>query len=159
MAIADGSTEFALQELGGRGNSFEIEAELKVATVQYVSDTAEQGTINMVRLPAGKIRVYTSLSRYRTSNDFVTNADGHIGYAAYTNSAGTAVAADDNAFADNIDVGAAAQEATWPLPAQTTAHYVDFDSQKGITITFMVDTANMSVNATIDLMVVYAKVV
>jgi hypothetical protein len=96
------------------------------------------GTAKMFRLPPGKVRVWSIFSRLVCPQG-TTNADLHVGYAAHVNEAGTPVVADDNAFADNLDLGAAALAQSLPLPA---VGYLDLDSQNGIDVEVMIDTAN-----------------
>jgi len=97
------------------------------------------GTAKMCRLPAGKVRVYQNLCRIVCPIGTAT-ADLHVGYAAYVSGAtGLAVVADDNFFADNLDVGGAAIDAAFTLPLVTP--FSDFDSADGIDIEIMVDTA------------------
>ena len=158
MALADGSTEYSLSPgQGGRGNAHAFESTLRMATANYTSDTAETGTIKMIRLPAGVVRVYPWLSRILTSQ-FAATSDLHIGYAAYTNSAGTAVAGDDNAFADNLDVGGGPINQVWPLPATGTSLYTEFDSQTGIDIEILIDTANIESADTIEMVCAYTVI-
>lgn len=96
------------------------------------------GTAKMLRLPAGKVRVYTNLCRIVCPIGTAT-ADLHVGWAAYVSGAtGLAVVADDNGFADNLDVGGAAIDAAFTLPA---GGIKDFDSADGVDIEIMVDTA------------------
>ena len=156
MALADGSAEFQLQEVGGRGNALNNEAGMQVATATYTSDTAETGTINMIRLPAGSVRVHSSMCRLSTGAAYVTNSNLSIGYAAYTQESGTAVAADDDALVNDADAGGGALDVNFELPGDP--RFMDFNSQEGITITATVSTANISVGSTLNLEVVFSRI-
>ena len=118
---------------------------------QYVPTQAGTGTVSLCKLPPGRIRIYPDFCRHITTA-FEANADLHLGYAAYTNEAGTAVSADDNAFLDNADAGGGALDAAWVLPA---IGYVDFNTQGGLVIQAMVDTGDMAVTDTLDGWVAY----
>lgn len=154
MPIAPTVSEQYSSSLGGgtKSDAFD-EAPLKISYSKFTCTTAGTGTIKMVRLPAGHIRVHPGLSYYSASAMTAT-ADLHIGFAAYNNQDGTAVAADDNYFADNVDIGGGAD--TWlvfPLP--TGVAPVEFDSRDGIDIEVLIDTANCDLNDTIELWIAY----
>src|SRR3990172_9848375 len=93
-----------------------IIGKVHIARFSYVhSAGAGTGEVNLIELPAGKITIYPDLSRIVTTA-FAATADLHLGYRAYTDSAGVAVVADDNAFLDNADVGGGALDQAWTLP-------------------------------------------
>ena len=121
---------------------------------QYVPTTAGTGTVSLCKLPPGKVRIYPDLSRH-ICTQMEANADLHLGYAAHTNEAGTAVVADDNAFLDNADSGGGALDAAWVLPA---IGYLDLDSKEGITIQAMIDTGDMALTDTLDGWVAYKSI-
>jgi len=95
------------------------------------------GTAKMLRLPAGKVRVLVDKCRIVCPAGTAT-ADLHVGYAAYTGQDGVAVVGDDNAFADNLDIGAGAVDVAFSLP---TVGYLDLNSRDGVDIEIMIDTA------------------
>jgi hypothetical protein len=99
---------------------------------------AGQGTAQMVRLPAGRVRVLSDLSRIICPAG-TTTSDLHVGYGPYTKQDGTAVARVDNAFANDLDVGGGAIDQPFPLPAEG---FIEFDSRDGVDIEIMIDTAN-----------------
>ena len=113
---------------------------------------AGTGTAAMVKLPAGRKLIFPDLSRIVCPIGTAT-ADLHIGHTAYTEPDGDAVAADDNAFGDNIDVGGGAIDAAWTLPA---APYFVMDSIGDVDIEVMIDTANSPAAGDMYLVVVYA---
>lgn len=112
------------------------------------------GTAKLIRLPAGKLRVYTDLCRFVCPAGTAT-ADAHIGYAAYVSGAtGLAVVADDNAFLDNSDIGGGAIDTAFVLPA---VGYFDFDSADGVDIELMIDTAASPAAGECWVLVVYSQ--
>lgn len=113
---------------------------------------AGTGTAKMIVLPAGRKIIYPDLCRIVCPVGTAT-ADLHIGHSAYTKPDGTTVAADDNAFADNVDVGGGAIDAAWTLPA--VGYYV-IDSKEPVTLEVMIDTANSPAAGEMLLSVVYA---
>ncbi len=143
--------------VGKRADSLDVDAKLHMAYVLYTHDAAQgagTGEIDMFRLPPGRLRIIPDLCRLVTSA-FATNADLHIGTRAFTNLDGTAVAEDDNRFADNLDAGGGALDQTLPLPA---AGQADLNSREGIDVYAMVDTGNIETGDTIGLMCVYQKI-
>ena len=108
----------------------------------------------VIRMPAGKVRILTDLCRIICPIGTAT-ADLHVGYGAYVNAAGTAVAADDNALADNLDVGGAAIDEAFSLPA---GGFLEIESQAGFDIVAFIDTANSPAAGDLVLSVVYAKI-
>ena len=117
-------------------------------------------TIDLVTLPAGKIRVMSSLS-YISMSQMVTSADAHLGHRAYTQPDGTAVAEDDNEWVDNSDVGGAARAGAWSNQIGTAVNGAvnladtEYETQEGLKIFVTIDTANIEDTDTIDGYVVY----
>lgn len=132
-------------------HSYKWGAKLHGMSASLTFTAAGQGTAKMFRLPAGRVRIFPDLCRLVCPAGVATS-DLHIGHAAYVNEAGTAVAAADNAFADNLDVGAGALDQTWPLP---TVGYLDVHSRNGIDIEVMFDTANSPASGEMVLLCVY----
>jgi len=134
----------------------DVDTRLRVSYFSYTHTATEgagTGEVNLVRIQAGRIKVLSDLCRL-VSSDMAANADLHLGFRAYTDeSAGTAVAEDDNAFADNLDAGGGALDQTWPLPA--VGGITLLDSQEGITIFALIDTGNIEDTDTIEGYVVY----
>jgi len=128
-------------------------SKLRASTASLTFTAAGQGTAKMLRLPAGKLRVLVDACRI-VCPVAVALSDLHIGYAAHTDQAGVAVVADDNAFADNLDVGGAALDQTWPLPA---GGYLDLDSRDGVDVEVMFDTANSPAAGEMWLLVVFQQ--
>ena len=120
----------------------------------YVATTAGTGTINLVKLPPGRVRIFPDLSRLVTSAITATGTIS-IGYAAYTKENGTAVNALTTAFVNAGAAGAGALDSAFVLPA---VGYLDLDSKDGIVLTATVATADMRIGDTIDGWVAYTNV-
>lgn len=148
------SVQHAAQQRGGGNVEARDSAVLRFMFFNY-THTAGAGTgeVNLCTLPAGRIRIFGDYSRVRSSA-MVATADLHIGHRAYTDEAGTAVAEDDNEWADNLDAGAAIDVALGD-GGTTLSQY---ESRDGITVYAMVDTANIEDTDTIDGWIAYTHV-
>ena len=107
---------------------------------------AGTGEVNLVLLPEGQVTIYSEFSRFATSA-FAVNSDIHIGFRSYTEPDGDVIAADDNAFGDNMDAGGAIAHAVWPLPA--APGLTTLNSRTGITLYSLIDTGNIEDTDTI----------
>jgi len=127
-------------EISPRAKSSDIGSKLRYffsqLTFTAASTTPFVSLHKMMKLPAGKARVITDLSRIICPAGTAT-ADLHVGNAAYTKNDGTAGAADDNSLADNVDVGGGAIDQALTLP---TAGFLEFDSRDGVDIEVLLDT-------------------
>lgn len=127
---------------------------MRIAAFKYTHVAgAGTGEINLIKLPAGLIRVYNLLSHLRTSA-FASTADIDVGHRAYTNMDGTAVAELADMLADGLD---AATGGNLGLP-EPLVGFKDYDSQDGVVIFATVLTANIEDTDTIDGYIVYAQV-
>jgi len=100
--------------------------------------TAAAGDIKLIRMPPGKVRILSDLSRLLCPAGTATS-DLDIGIGAYKNNAGTVVALDGIALADSLDVGAGALDQALPLP---TGGFLEVESQEGFDVVASFDTAN-----------------
>ena len=82
--------------------------------------------VNLARLPAGNIRVLLT-ECFMHSSDFGTGITLDIGWTAYTDAEGNAVAADADAFVDGLDVSTQAATVLWSGEAQGTGSGVTID--------------------------------
>ena len=142
---------------GARADSLAVDAKLHAAYVLYTHAAAQgngTGEIDMVRLPPGRLRIINDLCRV-VSSAMAANADLHIGTRAFTNLDGTAVAEDDNRFADNLDAGGGVLDQIWPLPL---GGVVELNSREGIDVYCLVDTGNIETGDTISLLCAYQKI-
>ena len=126
---------------------------LEVSKGSLVFTVAGTGTGRMVRLPAGRLIIFPDLCRVVCPVGTAT-ADLHVGRGAYTNMAGAIVAASDNAYADNLDVGGGAIDQAWVTPA---LGYDVIESKFGVDITIMIDTANSPAAGEAQVTVVYGR--
>lgn len=148
------SVEYTNQTASATKAAVDVISKMHVARFSYTHAAgAGTGEVNLIELPAGRITIYSDLSRIITSQ-FAANADIHLGYRSYVNSAGTTVAEDDNAFLDNGDAGGAAIDAVWTLPA---GGYTSFDTRNGLLIYAMVDTGDIEDTDTISGWVAYTR--
>lgn len=121
---------------------------------------AGTGEVNLLRLPPGRLTIFSQLSRIEATI-MVATADLHLGFRQYYEPDGDSVAEDDNAFLDNADVGGGAVSSVWLLPAVTAAAgpgITQINSRNGLVIYAMVDTANMEDTDTISGYVIWAQV-
>jgi len=100
----------------------------------------------LVKLPAGKVRVLLPLSRIANSA-LGTSRTMDLGWAAYTNDDGTAVAADPNGLDDGIDASAAA--ATNPGGTIGGHETKLFESQAGVVLTAQINDGTIPAAATL----------
>ena len=129
---------------GRRARGADVYGRLRVAKPQHTAT----GT-----LPAGRIRVFSFLSAVSKIVAAVAAEVLAVGYAAYTNMSGTAVAADTGAFGTSI-----ATPTTVPtfltLPA---VGYTDFETENGLTITFTSSGGDTTSGEVTELVIVYEE--
>lgn len=113
--------------------------------------TAAAGDITLIKMPPGKVRIYSDLSRLVCPVGTATS-DLDIGVSAYTNMAGATVALVGNALADSLDVGGGALDQALPLPA---GGFYEVESLTGFNIVCSFDTANSPAAGDLVLAVVY----
>lgn len=143
---------YSVKDLATPGTPvFVMQAVLTFTAAGFTSASA--GDIFLMRLPAGKIRIYRDLSYLKCPVGTATS-DLDIGYGAFTNPDGTAGTADENAFADSLDVGGGALEQVLPLPAGGS---VLLESTTGIPIVCSFDTANSPAAGSLILKLAYRR--
>jgi hypothetical protein len=113
---------------------------------------AGTGEINLIKLPPGRLTIHPDLCRIITSQ-FATNADLHIGHRAYTDLDGATVSEDDDEWGANLDAGGGALDAAFTLPAAPTL----YESQDGIEVYALVDTGNIEVGDTIQVVFAFSS--
>ena len=150
------SVQYDNENSGGAvKTSLEDKSNLHIYHCSYTATTAGTGAAYPIgKLPAGQITIHPSLSRLVTSA-FVSTADLDVGYAAYTEEDGTAVVADPNGWFDSVDVGGGTKDIAWNGTGGILAGPVTYNSKEGITVTFSVDTADMSIGDTVDMYIAY----
>ncbi len=117
--------------------------------------TATQGSgtgeVNMFTLPPGRIQIFPSLSRIITTA-YATSSTLDIGHRAYTNLAGTSVAADADEWLDGADSTSALDQV---LTAALIADYTEYNSQAGIIVYATVLAGNIEAADLLDLWITY----
>lgn len=137
----------------------DVQGSLYVADVTYTHAAgAGTGEINLVKLPAGRVKVFPRLSRLR-STDMAANADLHLGHRAYTNFDGTAVAEDDDEWIADADAGGGALNDFWAsITGATGVEAAEYETRDGLEIFVTIDSGNIEDDDTIDVEVVYSLV-
>ena len=138
-------------------NAEDFEGTMHTAYRSYVHAAGDDtGLIDLLKLPAGRIKVYSMTSRLQTSQ-FAVGSLLTIGTREYVDESGATVVDDPDRFALDLAAGAGALDQFLPLPS-TNAGVSELDSQDGITVYASVDTANIEDGDTIDLAMVYSKI-
>lgn len=115
--------------------------------------TAALADIALLRLPAGKIRIFRDLSFLKCPAGTSTS-DLDIGLQAYTKADGTTQTIQGIALADSLDVGGGALEQILPLPAGGS---LLVDSLNGVVVACSFDTANSPATGTLILKLAYRR--
>jgi hypothetical protein len=121
--------------------------QLRSRYFEGVTATADTGTINLIKLGPGKIRILPGLSSFLCSNMAAT-ANVSIGTAAYTANNGTAVAAATAALKAEGLVNACVLANSYSIMANVANTGLLVDSLSGVTITATIGTANTAANGT-----------
>ena len=124
-------------------NVDELHGKVRIAKFDYaqVAEGAADSIIQLVKLPAGRIRLLGKESALY--HNLTTGAvDLDIGWAAYTNFSGTAVVADADGLDDNVDCETAGiiRIGTVAAVLAVCGNKV-FESQEGVIITATIKTA------------------
>lgn len=111
-------------------------------------------TVELVKLPAGKVRVFKTLSVISVSALGAARTMD-VGYRAHTKVDGTAVAEVEDAFISALDVSAATNNTAFTEAAATTPTLA-LESREGITIFAKVEAAAIDPGETFTGVVFYA---
>lgn len=120
---------------------------VKKKCFEGVTASAATGTIYLIKLPPGKLRVVSKQSGFLMANGAAT-ANVSLGYAAHTASNGAAVAANTVYFkaAGLVNaVGDLANAACFTAPTNGMGL---FDTLGGVDLTATITTANTAANGT-----------
>ncbi|UOF78782.1 hypothetical protein [Caudoviricetes sp.] len=115
--------------------------------------TAAAGDIQMVRMPAGKVRILVDQCRLICPAGTALS-DLDVGVSAYTKMDGSTQALAGAALADSLDVGAGALDQALPLP---TNGLYEVESASGFDIVCSFDTANSPASGDMYLWIVYQQ--
>jgi hypothetical protein len=122
---------------------------------------AGTGEVNLLKLPPGKVVIYSADSRIACSA-MATGADIHLGFRAYVEPDGDVVAESNNAFLNDGDAATGLTSAAWTLPA---AGFTEFNVRystgaaykgMGLILFAMIDTGNIEDTDTISGYCAYA---
>ena len=128
---------------------------LRMAHAVLTYTAGGTGQARMLRLPAGKIRIYPILGRTANSVNAVATSTISVGLGAYVTPAGAVVAADVDALLVATAVGAALVSTALlgTVAGQTAA--IEVESKNGVDITIDWATANSPASGTQVLSVPY----
>lgn len=114
--------------------------------------TAAAGDLQLIRMPAGRIRILERESLIVCPAGTAT-ADLDVGYGSYRDQNGVLVAGDGDGFAASLDVGGGAINAAFNATGVIDGR--EFYSQDGFDIVASVDTANSPASGDLIVLVTY----
>lgn len=132
-------------------NVDELHGKIRIARFDYdqVAEGAANSIIELVKLPAGRVRLLGANSKLY-HNLTTGTVDLDVGWGAYTNMAGTAVDADADGLDDNVDCESAGVVGLGTVAAVLAECQTKvFESQEGVTITATIKTAVIAADDTI----------
>jgi len=108
---------------------------VRIAYFEHTQDGAGDATssVAVVKLPPGRVRLMGNLSNIYF-NWTTASATADIGWDAYTDFGGTAVAADPNGLDDGIDVDTAGNQTNLCSILATSGYTKVFESKEGVTL-------------------------
>jgi hypothetical protein len=128
------STEVTAIDAGTILDTTDLAGRVRCANFSHTQSGAGDATssVAIVDLPAGRVRLLASQSK-AYFNWTTASATVDFGWDAYTNPAGTAVAADPNGIDDGIDVDTAGFQTFGNVAAVAAAGgNVEFNSKSGV---------------------------
>jgi hypothetical protein len=148
------SVQYAIFAPGGGGpvksSDWGSKLRCSYASVVYAGTTGTAGTIKLLRLPQGKIRILGWLSRILGVHASASlRVD--VGYTAHTNADGTAVVADVNGIASAQDPD------TFAAPDELASTHLELDSREGIDITYAIQAGALAAGDTFKIWLVYMQ--
>jgi hypothetical protein len=158
MAVTAGKSNLLTNADAGVANDpHDGSGRLKIVRFSYTQAGAGDATstVELVKLPRGRLRVIGTLSRIAFSA-FGSSRVLDIGWQAYEDFGGTAVAADDNGIDDDINV-ASAGAAALGNALTATDDTLEIESNTGVTIFATVTGGTIPDGATLTGYIVYAK--
>jgi len=132
-------------------NVDELHGKVRIARFDYtqVAEGAADSVIQLCKIPAGRIRILGKESAVY-HNLTTGTVDLDIGWAAHTDFAGDAVAADEDGLDDNIDCETAGVIRVGTVAAVLAeCQSKVLESQAGVTITATVKTAVIAADDTL----------
>jgi hypothetical protein len=148
------SIQYAASTSPSRASGAETQGEVRLARFSYTHAAGSgTGEINLVKLPPGRLCIFTQLSRLYTSA-MGANADVHLGYRPHRKEDGIPVDQNETAFVADMDT-AGGIDTTLGFP---TSGILELESQQGVSIYAMVDTGNIENGDTIMGWVTYSRI-
>jgi hypothetical protein len=148
------SVQYAAQNSPLRPLGGETQGEARMARFSYTHAAgAGTGEINLVKLPPGRLCIYSDLSHIVTSA-MGANADLHLGYRAHKTEGGEPVAQNEDALVNGIDADAGV-DMTLEFPTDGT---LELESQEGVTIYAMIEGGNIENGDTITGWIMYSRI-
>jgi len=138
MAVIANSNQYATQTTINRTG---ISSGVRCLYFEGATATADVGTINLIRLPPGRMRILPKLSGFLCA-DMDADANISIGTAAYTATNGATVVADVDALKTLALVNTCVLANARTIMQQPANGGLLVDSLDGVTITATVVSAN-----------------
>ncbi len=132
-------------------NVDELHGKIRIARFDYdqVAEGAADSIIQLCKLPAGRIRILGANSKLY-HNLTTATVDLDVGWAAHTDFAGDAVAADADGLDDNIDCETAGVVSLGTVAAVLAECQTKvLESQEGVIITGTIKTAVIAADDTL----------
>lgn len=108
---------------------------LRMAYAVVTYTAGGTGQARVIRLPAGRLRIFPRLGRQATSNNASASSTIAVGLGAYTKDDDTTVAADHDALLVATAVGAATTSTTLLGTAPGQIETVEVNSKDGVDVT------------------------
>lgn len=153
---AQNSTQYDLQTTVGSELDLPYHGRVKALSFVYTQDGAGDATSTqtLIKLPAGKIMVLTKLSQIEVSA-FGASRTLDVGFTAYNELDNTAVSADPDYFASDVDVSSATSFALNESATPTMAQYME--SRDGIVVQAAVSGGTIPDGTTIKGFILYVN--
>lgn len=137
-------------------DDFEMNYAYGKLTIAAASGNA---SANMVRIPAGKVKIFPTKSRLRVSSAMADTGTISVGLGSYINSTGSTVNADVDALltATVFDANAASTHATLLGTVTNSEFCIDLETRTGVYVTAVAATADTAANGIVEVMIAYAK--
>jgi len=157
MAVTNGTSTQLAATLAAMNDANELGGKLRVAVFEFTQGAAAgdaTSTQDLCKLPSGKIRILTGLSRVDFSA-FGAARTLNIGHTGFTNADGTTVAAAAALFASAVDVSAAGNTTLAEAAVANDGTMQALESKEGVTVQAAVAGGTIPAGATLTGFLVY----
>lgn len=120
-----------------------------------VAAASGNATANLLRLPAGKIKIFPTLS-VANLPDAGSSGTLSIGLGAYVNAAGSTVSADVDALLTATNVGTGPIRTAMLGTVTNSEFCIDLETQSGVYVTTTSATADVGANEILEILVAWA---